>query len=95
MLIPRFSLRGLLGLITICGAVFSIASFAFRGQRWAIAVIGAIGSLLIVAAIHVTVFIVTWLLTQVFPNRFRETMPRSPFAGDSPSPQVIAPTEPD
>ncbi len=96
MLLPRFSLRGLLGLITLCSVFFTIVSFAFRGQRWAIAVVAAIGSLLIVALIHATLFLAAWLLTLMLGSINRPARAQSPFADESPSPQVInAPADPE
>jgi hypothetical protein len=96
MLLPRYSLRGLFGLITVCSMFFAVAAFAFRGQRWAIAVIAATGSLLVVAVIHATVFLVAWLLTLITGSFNRSAVPRSPFADETPSPQVISvPAEPE
>lgn len=95
MLLPRFSLRGMFVLLTICGAFFSVASFAYRGNRWAIAIFIALGSLFIVAALHAMAFLGAWVLSLIVGSRWRAPMPRSPFADSSPSPQVIAPTEPE
>ena len=96
MLIPRFSLRGLLGLITCCSVLFTIASFAFRGQRWAIAVIAAIGSVAIVAVIHATFFLAAWLLTQLSRTASHSRQARSLTADAALSPRVIdAPADPE
>ena len=47
MLIPRFTIRWLLLLMTVSSLFFFILSFAVRGQAWAIAVSLSVGSLLL------------------------------------------------
>ena len=47
MLIPRFTIRWLLLLMTVSSFFFFILSFAVRGQAWAIAVSLSVGSLLL------------------------------------------------
>jgi hypothetical protein len=89
MLLPRFSLRQLLGLITGCSVLFTIASFAVRGQHWAIAVIAGIGSLLVIFGIYALMFIATLALSVLFGAQKSSSLRQSPFADDSPSPRVI------
>lgn len=64
MIIPRFSLRWLLALITVCGGLSLILSYAFQGHAWAIGLIVGLGSLLVVVALHAVAFSIAWLLTQ-------------------------------
>jgi hypothetical protein len=64
MLIPRFSIRWLLGLTTISAGVSLVLSYAVRGQAWAIGVTAGLWSLVIVALSYIGAFLVAWLIAQ-------------------------------
>ena len=85
MIIPRFSLRWLLALITVCGGLSLILSYAFQGSAWAIGAIVALGSIVVVVALHAVAFSIAWLLTQFFYMASGSSAPKaggqSPFAG--------------
>lgn len=65
MIIPRFSLRWLLALLTVCGGLSLVLSYAVREQPWAIGISVALASLLVLFALHGATFSVAWLLTQL------------------------------
>jgi len=65
MLIPRYSLRWLLGLTTFSAGVSLILSYAIRGHAWAIGVASGLWSLVIVALFYVAAFLAAWLVAQV------------------------------
>lgn len=65
MIIPRFSLRWLLSLITVCAGLSFILSYAFRGHAWAIGLSVGLSSLVLVVALHAASFSAAWLLTQL------------------------------
>jgi hypothetical protein len=87
MLIPRFSLRWLLGLTTVFAFLSLIWSFAFRGQAWALGFSAGLNGLVLLFAFHAGAFLVAWLFVQgssgvaALGNAPAEG---SPFAAESP-----------
>ena len=65
MIIPRYSLRWLLALITVCGCLSLVLSYAFQGHAWAIGFAAGLGSLAAIAGLHAAAFSVAWLLSQL------------------------------
>jgi hypothetical protein len=65
MLIPRFSLRWLLGLTTVCAVISLVLSYAVRGQPWALGVTAGLWCLVIVALLYVGSFLAAWLVAQI------------------------------
>lgn len=95
MLIPRFSLRWLLGLTLVCSLYFVVLAAAVRGAQWAIALSVATGSVAVVATVQIFCFLLAWSLGKTFRIfRVRE-LPQSPFATARPAPQVLRPLNPD
>jgi hypothetical protein len=64
-LLPRFSIRVLLALVTICAFVFVVVGTAARGQNWAWGVSIAVASLVVTALVHAAWFGVVWLFAKV------------------------------
>jgi hypothetical protein len=100
MIIPRYSLRWLLALITVCGGLSLILSYAFRGQAWAIGLMVGLGSLLLVIALHAAAFSVAWLLTQFSymasgSSAAKGGIGDSPFGGGSPFAPPVPTTDPE
>ena len=95
MLIPRFSLRWLFGLTTVCAVFSLVIAQAYRGQSWAIGVVSFIGAGLVLWSVHIAMFLVVWAANTVFVryDKTRELV-HSPFATDQPPPQIIEPTDP-
>jgi uncharacterized membrane protein len=94
MLIPRYSLRTMLGLMTAFGLLFLVISMAVRGHEWALAVVLAIASLAIVFLAFAGQFLVVWLFAQG-ARLLSRSEPGSPFAQGKPPPQILSPTDPD
>ncbi|MCI0359443.1 MAG: hypothetical protein L0211_13280 [Planctomycetaceae bacterium] len=101
MIIPRYSLRWLLALLTVCGCLSLVLSYAFQGHAWAIGSILGLGSLIVVVALHAVAFSIAWLLTQFYymaaGNSPSKSSGQSPFAsGGSPlaPPQMGDPEPP-
>jgi hypothetical protein len=72
-LLPRFSIRALLGVLTICAVAFLIAGMAYRGQYWAWGVTIGVASLLLTALVHAAWFGVVWLFAQMPSARPKDT----------------------
>jgi hypothetical protein len=64
MLLPRFSIRTLLVLLTLGAAASVVIGTAFRGQNWAWGFSIGLLSLVITALVHAAWFSVIWRLTQ-------------------------------
>ncbi len=95
MLIPRFTIRWLLLLMTISSLYFFVLSFAVAGQAWAIAVSLCVGSLLLAFFCYAVVFGLAALIAA--GRGLLRPAPRcdSPFATAEPPPQIIPPEEPE
>jgi hypothetical protein len=84
MLIPRYSIRWLLGLTTFSAGVSLVLAHAVRGQAWAIGTAAGLWTLVVVAIFFVVAFLCAWLIDQVFIRRAGTSTGVSPFAGSSP-----------
>ena len=95
VLIPHFTIRWLLLMMTISSCFFLILSFAVRGQAWAIAVSLSVGSLLLAFLCYAVVFGLAALIAAA--RGLLRAAPRSdtPFATAEPPPQIIPPEEPE
>jgi hypothetical protein len=80
MLIPRFTLRWLLGLTAVCAAVSLILGAAVRGEIWAIGAAVGLASVAVVALLHIATFLATWLLSGLERALFKRNPGASPFA---------------
>ena len=96
VLIPRFTIRGLLLLMTASSFVSLILTFAVRGRVWAIAVSVGIAGLLLAFVGYAFVFGVAYVVAFT-AGLLRGTAagPSTPFATAEPPPQIIPPDEPE
>lgn len=96
MLIPRFTIRGLLLLMTVSSFISLVLTFAVRGRLWAIAVSVGIASLLLAFLSYAFVFGVAYAVaTAANLLRGAAAGPSTPFATAEPPPQIIPPDEPE
>jgi hypothetical protein len=80
MLIPRFSIRWLLGLTTLSAGLSLVLSYAVRGEAWALGVLAGMGSLSVLAVLYAAAFAAAWMTCRGF-GAIHETPPaKSPFA---------------
>lgn len=77
MLLPRFTIRALLVMLTVCALVSVIAGMAYRGQTWAWGVTIGLLSLLVVALVHAAWFGVIWMFARMSPVREKDQRQRS------------------
>jgi hypothetical protein len=93
MWIPRLSLLTILGLFTGLGVFLAVVALAVRGNEAAMAVSVAIGSLALAVFVYALFFLVALLLATLLRVGRGRPQPTSPFANESPPPQIIAPEE--
>lgn len=95
MLIPRYSLRWLLALITVSAGISLVLSFAIRGRDWAIGVAAGLGCLAILMALYVLTFLAAWAVSQIESaiGNTRGGKGASPFAVNPP-PSPFGPPAP-
>jgi hypothetical protein len=91
MLIPRFSLRWLLIVTTVCGLFFYVVALATQGSHWAIAVSAAIATLLVNFLVYAVFFAFGWLLATLRGSARSPQTSGSPFATAEPPAQIIPP----
>src|SRR5881275_2651546 len=84
MLIPRYSLRWLLGLTTVSAGISLVLSYAVRGQAWAIGITAGLWVFVAVAVLFIAAFLCAWLIDQFAASRPASRRGRSPF-GPQPS----------
>ena len=65
MLVPRFTIRTLLVVLTIGAVASVIIGTAFRGQNWAWGVTLGLVSLVVTALVHAAWFGVVWMFAQM------------------------------
>ena|SRR6476620_8466607 len=63
MLIPRFSIRWLLGLTTFSACISLVLSYAVRAQPWAIGVVAGLWALVVTFVFFAAAFLVAWFVT--------------------------------
>jgi hypothetical protein len=72
MLLPRFTIRALLVILTICAFVFVIAGMAVRGQHWAWGITIGIVSVAFTLLIHAAWFGAVWALARLQSRKQEE-----------------------
>ncbi len=95
MLIPRFSIRFLLLLTTVCGVFFFIVTLAVQGSLWATAVSVAVVGVILSMLVQAGTFGVAWAITSFFGFFRIEESATSPFASAKPPTQYIEPLAPE
>jgi hypothetical protein len=64
-LVPRFTIRTLLAMITLCAIVFVMIGTATRGQYWAWGVTIGLVSVIITALAHAAWFGIVWMFMRI------------------------------
>jgi Na+/melibiose symporter-like transporter len=77
MLLPRFTIRALLVMLTICAFVFVIVGMAVRGQHWAWGITIGILSLAFTMLVHAAWFSVVRMLAQMQSRQKEKPASRS------------------
>lgn len=87
MLIPRFSIRAALAVVSGCAVVFLIAGMAARGQAWAWGVTIGVFSLAVTALVHASWFGIVWLFAQL-DTQSAPVVPQQPQSSGGQEPQI-------
>ena len=95
MLVPRFSLRWLLLLMTGFSVFFLVVRFAARGHHWAVGLVVAACTMVLSVLVYGLFFSVAYLLAGLLRIVRPVAPPASPFATDSLPPQVVPPRDAD
>jgi hypothetical protein len=81
-LIPQYSLRRLLAIMTISAVAFSIVALGLRGYGWAAGVAVALLAVAVLGAVYAAVFALIWLVAEFFalaqPSAGSRSRPRPP-----------------
>jgi len=77
MLIPRYSIRWLLGLTTFSAGISLILSYAVRDRAWAIGIMAGLWMFVVIGVLYVTAFLGAWLISRL-------TVAPKKNAGESP-----------
>ena len=80
MLIPRFSLRTLLGAMTVFAVLALVVSMAVRGQSWAIGVAAGAASLVLALVVNAALFVAAASATAIVDVFRPRDAGQSPFA---------------
>ncbi len=61
MLIPRYSLRTILIIVTVCAVMFLVISLGVQGTQWAAGVSIGLLALAVILIAHASTFFLAWL----------------------------------
>jgi antibiotic biosynthesis monooxygenase (ABM) superfamily enzyme len=95
MLIPRFTLRWLMLLITVISVFCVIVAQAFRGHAWALGISLAAASLMLAFLTYGVFFCLAASLAALWGLHRQDVGVASPFATVEPPPQIIPPEDPE
>lgn len=101
MLIPRFTVRRLLAITSICGLFSWVLAIALnpnvemQNKAWAVGISIAVGSLVVAFVCYAAFFGFAYILATVFGIVREKPVGGTPFASEQPPPQIIPPQEPE
>jgi hypothetical protein len=95
MLLPKFSIRLLLGIMSVLGVLSVAFNYALTGRAWAISLFMALGMLLAMFVLYSLGFLVGSLFGVLDSAIRPPTQPTTPFATSQPPPQILPPPEPE
>ncbi len=95
MLIPRFTIRYILIVMTLCGLFFLVVSLAIQGKTWAIAASLSGASVVVTFLLYAAFFGFAYVLASIFGVFRQRPTGGSPFANAELPPQIVPPQEPD
>ena len=94
-MIPRFSLKWLLGFTAVAAVCSLVLAQAANKQPWAVGVVIALDSLVLVFFTYAWVFAVAWLFALIRRGFAGPPRASSPFASAGPPAQLVPPRQPE
>jgi hypothetical protein len=94
-LVPRFTIRTLLVIITLAAIVFVMIGTATRGQYWAWGVTIGLVSIIITGLAHAAWFGIVWMFMRVSHIELARAESTPPHLGTARAPDAAAETSPD
>ena len=94
-LIPRFSLKWMLGFTAVAAVCSLVLAQASNGQAWAVGVVIALASLVLVFATYAWFFAVAWFFALLRRSLAERPRGSSPFASAGPPAQLVPPSQPE
>lgn len=85
MIIPRFSLKALIGLVTVASLASLVVAAASRGESWAMGVVFGAFFIPLFFLVNVIIFSLAWMLAQFRQKRAIESTPPQPPPDPTPS----------
>ncbi len=95
MLLPKFSIRLLLAIMTALGVLSIAFKYALDGQAWAIASFLALGMLAVIFALYGGAFLIGATFGAIDSAIRPAPLPTTPFATNQPPPQILPPPDPE
>jgi hypothetical protein len=92
MILPKFTIRRLLGITAVFAVISLVIAFAVRGQAWAIAVSVVVAALLAGLFVYFGFYLIVWVGSLVV-RPFERRGPVSPFAQHQQPPQIVPPED--
>jgi hypothetical protein len=81
MLIPRFTLRTILVITTVCAGLFLLLGMAARGEMWAWGAAIGVLSLVVAAVVHAACFGIVWCFSRLSDKRGKSVAKGTTTAG--------------
>lgn len=85
MIIPRFSLKALIGLVTVASLASLVVAAAFRGESWAMGVVFGALFIPLFFIVNIVIFALAWSLAQFRRSKVPEALPPQPASDPTPS----------
>lgn len=96
ILIPRFTLRWLLGLTVVAAVISFVLMQAVRNsQAWALGMVIAMESVVLVFGVYAWFFAMAWFFALLRRSTVRPPVASSPFASAGPPAQLVPPRQPE
>ncbi len=95
MLIPRYTLRRLLLVMTGVALFSLVIAQAVQAKPWAIGLVAAVAGLFLSATLYACVFVGAWAIAGLRSGKGRQVSSQNPFRSASQPPQIIPPVDPE
>ena len=91
MLIPRFSIRWLLAMTSVCALFSYVVAQAVAGAQWALAMTASLSLVATCFLLYAVAFLIAYGLARFTRSLRSNDAPQTPFASDEQLPPQIIP----